>query len=64
MMVLHALLDTTLNTILDKTSQHVYISYVYSISFIVIPQSLDRAHVPNDIHVLDFLTGSVSVVIM
>jgi len=30
----------------------------------VIPQSLDQTHVPNDIKVLDFLTGNVSAIII
>ncbi|XP_024884533.1 transmembrane channel-like protein 5 [Temnothorax curvispinosus] len=34
------------------------ISYILSVSFIVIPQSMDQTHVPNNIEVLDFLTGS------
>ncbi|EZA46953.1 hypothetical protein DMN91_000701 [Ooceraea biroi] len=34
------------------------ISCILSISFIVIPQSLDQTHVPNNIQILDFLTGS------
>ncbi|XP_011870085.1 PREDICTED: transmembrane channel-like protein 5 isoform X2 [Vollenhovia emeryi] len=34
------------------------ISCILSVSFIVIPQSLDQTHVPNDIKMLDFLTGS------
>ncbi|XP_032684333.1 transmembrane channel-like protein 5 isoform X2 [Odontomachus brunneus] len=34
------------------------ISCILSISFIVIPQSLDQTHVPNDVKILDFLTGS------
>ncbi|KAL6262462.1 hypothetical protein P5V15_007547 [Pogonomyrmex californicus] len=34
------------------------ISCILSMSFIVIPQSLDRTHAPNDIKILDFLTGT------
>lgn len=34
-----------------------------SVSFIVIPQSLDQTHVPNNIKIMDFLTGSVSTII-
>ncbi|XP_025074086.1 transmembrane channel-like protein 5 isoform X3 [Pogonomyrmex barbatus] len=34
------------------------ISCILSMSFIVIPQSLDRTHAPNDIKILDFLTGN------
>ncbi|XP_012538784.1 transmembrane channel-like protein 5 [Monomorium pharaonis] len=34
------------------------ISCILSVSFIVIPQSLDQTHVPDNIKVLDFLTGS------
>ncbi|XP_011049453.1 PREDICTED: transmembrane channel-like protein 5 isoform X2 [Acromyrmex echinatior] len=34
------------------------ISCILSVSFIVIPQSLDQVYVSNDIKVLDFLTGS------
>ncbi|XP_018350530.1 PREDICTED: transmembrane channel-like protein 5 isoform X2 [Trachymyrmex septentrionalis] len=34
------------------------ISCILSVSFIVIPQSLDQVYISNDIKVLDFLTGS------
>ncbi|KYM84184.1 Transmembrane channel-like protein 5 [Atta colombica] len=37
------------------------ISCILSVSFIVIPQSLDQVYVSNDIKVLDFLTGSASL---
>lgn len=36
----------------------------YSVTFIVIPQSLDQTHVSDNIKVLDFLTGSVSTIIV
>ncbi|EFN87366.1 transmembrane channel-like protein 5 isoform X2 [Harpegnathos saltator] len=34
------------------------ISCILSVSFIVIPQSLSQTHVPSDIKIMDFLTGS------
>lgn len=36
---------------------------VLSVSFIVIPQSLDQTHVPNNIEVLDFLTGNSNILL-